>query len=100
MTDPRIADLNATIERLSDALNDMCWQFAYDSDGPSLCTGGLSALEGAFDAMGWDDPYPIPESACDELGCTKRATCGTPTLDGYKRLCGEHFRTRVKDETL
>ena len=39
---------------LEDALVDMVLQFAYDSDGtpPTIHTGGLSALEGAFAALG------------------------------------------------
>ena len=30
---------------------------------------------------------------CDELGCNKESTCGVPTPDGYRRVCGEHYRT-------
>lgn len=29
--------------------------------------------------------------ACDEPGCWKEATCGTPTLDGYRSTCGKHM---------
>jgi hypothetical protein len=28
---------------------------------------------------------------CDEPGCWKDATCGTPTPDGYRRVCGGHY---------
>lgn len=28
---------------------------------------------------------------CMQEGCENEATCGTPTPDGYKRLCGEHY---------
>jgi hypothetical protein len=28
--------------------------------------------------------------ACDEPGCWKEVTCGTPTPDGYRSTCGEH----------
>lgn len=82
-----------------EALEDMCHQFAYDgknADGPTLYTGGLSALEGAFDALGWDDPYPIPDSKCDDPGCTARVTCGTPTDSGYRRTCSEHAPGRER----
>jgi hypothetical protein len=36
----------------------MAWQFAFHGNDASrkwLYTGGLSALEGAFGALGWDD---------------------------------------------
>lgn len=28
--------------------------------------------------------------ACDESGCWKRATCGTPTEHRYRMTCGKH----------
>ena len=28
--------------------------------------------------------------ACDEPGCWKQATCGTPTENGYRNTCGKH----------
>lgn len=31
-----------------------------------------------------------PRQACDEPGCWKEATCGTPTPEGYRSTCGEH----------
>lgn len=85
--------------RIKEALEDMVYQFAYDSvkDGvPVLHSGGLSALEYAFEALGWSDPYPIPEQKCQIEGCSYRATCGIPTNNGYKRVCGEHYE-EVKD---
>jgi len=30
--------------------------------------------------------------ACMAADCWDVATCGTPTPDGYKRLCGKHYR--------
>jgi hypothetical protein len=27
---------------------------------------------------------------CDEEGCDKEPSCGTPTPDGYRRTCSEH----------
>jgi hypothetical protein len=47
---------------LLDALEDMVFQFAIrgTKDGlECLGTGGLSALENAFAALGWDDPNVI-----------------------------------------
>lgn len=29
---------------------------------------------------------------CDEPGCTQDATCGTPSPEGYRRCCGEHYQ--------
>lgn len=84
-----------------EALEDMVRQFAYQTvaDGvPSLTTGGLSALEGAFAVLGWDDPAPCPEQACADPGCAEWATCGTTTPGGYKRLCGKHFREATDDD--
>lgn len=88
--------LAAERDALRDTVVDLLYQFAYTGtkDGvPALDTGGLSALEGAFDILGWDDPHLIPEQACEEPGCPRRATCGVPTATGYKRLCGDHART-------
>jgi hypothetical protein len=28
--------------------------------------------------------------ACDEPGCWKESSCGTPTENGYRRTCGKH----------
>lgn len=28
---------------------------------------------------------------CEIEGCKREATCGSPTDEGYKRLCGKHF---------
>jgi hypothetical protein len=32
------------------------------------------------------------EVACDYSGCKEQSTCGTPSPDGYLRLCGRHYR--------
>jgi len=33
--------------------------------------------------------------ACDEPGCWKEATCGTPVENGYRRTCFMHAPERV-----
>ena len=74
---------------------DVAYQFGYycQSKGRLHIThGGLSTLEWAFDILGWENPHPVPECECEIDGCHEYATCGTPTKDGYKRVCGKHFR--------
>lgn len=78
-------------EELRDGLESMVYQFAYQTSGPAFHTGGLSALEEAFELLGWSDPHPCPEQKCETDECREHATCGTPTPDGYKRLCGDHY---------
>jgi hypothetical protein len=52
--------LIADERRLKDALKDMLWRFAHrTADGKRITSGGLWALEWAFDALGWDDPQSI-----------------------------------------
>jgi len=49
-------------DELREALADMVWQFAYRGtyEGrENLHTGGLSALESAFDALGLSDPITV-----------------------------------------
>jgi len=84
--------LIANAERLKLALEDMCYQYAYwNGSVGGLTTGGLSALEDAFDFLGWDDPHIAPDAWCDESGCKERYTCGTPTPNGYRKTCGKHI---------
>lgn len=91
--------LLAEVERLRTGLEDMTRQFAYWSEGAGgYWTGGLSALEEAFELLGWDDPQPAPEARCDEPGCLKTDTCGWPSRPGgtgpnggYRRTCYEHM---------
>ena len=79
-----------------EALVGMVKQFGYwtEADGGGIWTGGLSALEDAFDALGWDDPHLMPERACDEPGCPREAHIGTPKVSGqpqgYRRTCRQH----------
>ncbi len=43
------------------------------------------------DALGAYEDAEALNRRCEEPGCENEATCGTPTPDGYKRLCGTHF---------
>ena len=81
-------------EEIKEFAEDVAYQFGYYfpiKDMLYISTGGLSTLERAFDILGWNDPHPVPECECEVPGCHEHANCGTPTKDGYKRLCGKHF---------
>jgi len=80
------------------ALEDMVWQFAYRGvkNGKSvLYTAGLSALELAFEALGWSDPKYFEDmdgAICDVEGCAGWVTSGGINWreTGYWCLCHEH----------
>jgi len=59
--------------------------------GPVISTMNLSALEEAFEFLGWPDMMPMPEMKCGVPNCFEWATCGTPCRDGYLRCCEKHF---------
>jgi hypothetical protein len=84
--------IHELLVRHVEVLTDMCYQFAFTlDDPPRITTGGLSILEEAFRLLGWEDPHPVPFRQCQHpAGCQKTATCGRPTLEGYKQLCDEH----------
>ena len=88
-------------EEIKGFAEDVAYQFGYYfpiKDILHLSTGGLSTLEWAFQILGWNDPHPVPECECEFPGCHKHATCGTPTKDGYKRVCGKHFAELAREE--
>ena len=85
------ADAKADIKEFAE---DVAHQFGYycqNGERLHITHGGLSTLEEAFDILGWKNPHPVPECECEVDGCHEHATCGTPTKDGYKRVCGKHF---------
>ncbi len=82
------------IERLTAALEDMCYQFGGWSDSKGgLMTDGLSALKYAFGVLDWNEPHPVPGMCCDEPGCKKQRTCGWPSPKGYRHTCSEHDKS-------
>ena len=88
-------------EEIKGFAEDVAYQFGYYfpiKDMLYISTGGLSTLERAFDILGWNDPHPVPECECEFPGCHEHATCGTPTKDGYKRVCGKHFAELYREE--
>ena len=88
-------------EEIKEFAEDVAYQFGYYfpiKDMLYISTGGLSTLEWAFRILGWNDPHPVPECECEFPCCHKHATCGTPTKDGYKRVCGKHFAELTREE--
>ena len=88
-------------EEIKGFAEDVAYQFGYYfpiKDILYISTGGLSTLEWAFRILGWNDPHPVPECECEFPGCHKHATCGTPTKDGYKRVCGKHFAELTRED--
>ena len=88
-------------EEIKGFAEDVAYQFGYYfpiKDILYISTGGLSTLEWAFRILGWNDPHPVPECECEVPGCHEHATCGTPTKDGYKRVCGKHFAELTRED--
>ena len=80
---------------MKEALIDMIFQFGYRTvidNKPAIITGGLSALEGAFDALNWDDPhYLTPEgNTCEIEGCMNEISSGQRWGKYYLSLCHKH----------
>ena len=95
-----------TTDEYREALEDMVWQFAYHgtkNKKPMLHSGGLSALELAFDTLEWNDPHILEDSdgvSCDVencyepisgSGCSWRET-------GYWCCCLEHNKLARQNE--
>ncbi len=87
--------MKSAAKKYKEALEDMVNQFAYPCSIGGIAhitTGGLSALELAFEVLDYPDPKPVPEHQCQFKDCSEYATCGIPTKQGYKRVCGKHFK--------
>ena len=90
----------AEVADMREFAEDVVYQFGYYGQHNGrlhISNGGLSTLEWAFDILGWDNPHPAPEFECEIDGCHEHATCGAPTNDGYKRMCGRHCRELRKE---
>lgn len=89
------------VDDMREFAKDVAYQFGYYCQNGGrlhITHGGLSTLEQAFDILGWKNPHPVPECECEIDGCHEHATCGAPTADGYKRMCGRHCRERREGE--
>jgi hypothetical protein len=98
-----LMDTSAEMNHLHAALLGVVWQFGYRTvyrGKRTIGTGGLSALEGAFEVLGWSDPHEVDEDGCDWPGCEEWATSGTPVpaTGDYKRVCGAHFSAIQRGE--
>ena len=94
-------DTGVEPEEIKGFAEDVAYQFGYYfpiKDMLYISTGWLYTLEWAFRILGWNDPHPVPECECEVPGCHEHATCGTPTKDGYKRVCGKHFVELCREE--
>jgi len=90
-----------------EALEDMVFQFGHrgvKNKKPMIWTGGLSALESAFEVLGWDDPHYLPEEGytCEVVGCMEPDTAGTHWGDNklYLRLCHKHFTDSISGKPM
>lgn len=82
-------------EWAKEVVEGLCIQYLSRAETPkglALTHDFMSAGEQAFDFLDWGDPYHlVPEMECDDPGCHREATCGTPTPNGYRRVCGRHY---------
>lgn len=83
------------MDKCREALESMVLQFGNrgtKNGKPTLYTGGLSALEDAFEALGWDNPHYLPEEGytCEVEGCVEPIVCGCPWGAMYFHLCAKH----------
>ena len=82
----------------------MVWQFAYRGmrdNRPMLWTGGLSALEGAFYALGWDEPHFVDETMeCDIEGCHEWRSPQIHWDGVYVLICSKHFKEYCQKNPL
>lgn len=85
-----------TPEEIRNYAEDVAIQYGYmvnhNKGRLHISTGGLSTLERTFSILGWDDPHPYPEGECQWEDCHKYATIGTPTKNGYMRVCSKHYQ--------
>jgi len=94
------------MNKYREALEEMVWQFAYRDvkDGISvLRTGGLSALEFGFAALGWPDPYVWTYDGdgiiCDVKDCAGWVCVqGGVWEPGYWMICSSHHDAWLKKQ--
>ena len=83
-------------DNLQNALESMWSQFASRINNKgrrTMTSGGLSALEEAFEVLGYDDPHYPTGGGCDEEGCELWAEPNIRNKHG-ESLCNEHSIAR------
>jgi len=86
------------MNKYKDALEGMVWQFGYKGvkGGESIIwCGGLSALEEAFEVLGWEDPHYVEDCdgvICDVTGCAEWVSSQGIVWSekGYWCVCSVH----------
>ena len=83
-------------EVYKEALEGMVWQFGFRdtvNDRLAITNGGLSALEEAFDALGWNNPHYVNDSSmeCEIEGCHEWRSPQIVWDDVYVLICSKHF---------
>lgn len=95
----QIRIFQAENKRLKEELESMLYQFAgWNDTKGGFTTDGLSALESAFDTLGWNDPHIHKFSQCDEPGCKKRGTCGWGPKGKRRHTCSTHYIEATRKE--
>lgn len=95
-------DAEKLLQQALSCLEDMAWQFAsrIESNGQLyLSDSGLSALESAFDALGWESPHAVDPVGlqCEHAECIDWSAGATIMPDNmYVQLCSEHLRHAEK----
>ena len=89
------------MDKYREALESMVFQFGHrgtKNGKPTLYTGGLSALEEAFEVLGWTDPHYLPEEGytCEIEGCIEPNSCGVTWGGYYLQLCSKHYRDSTR----
>jgi hypothetical protein len=90
---------------MKEVLERMVMQFGYQgiiNGKPVISTGGMSALEEAFEVLGWDDPHKLPEegNTCEIDGCMEGIASGMRWDVFYLHLCSKHSSMAFKKEPL
>ena len=100
-------ETTATVKDLKQIIEWLVFQFGYrgvKNGKPVIHTAGLSALEAAFEALGWDDPHYLPEEGytCEVEGCMEPDTVGMHWGDSplYLRLCSKHHMDAIHGKPM
>lgn len=92
---------------IKEIIKQLIFQFGYrgvKKNKPVIHTAGLSALEEAFEVLGWEDPHYLPEQGftCEVKGCMNEDTVGMHWGNSklYLRLCSEHHMQAFRNKPI